>query len=174
VGQSIVYTVNGVQIVVNVDPNKTIRLAGEPLPAVPQPDQNFVPTATFTPIPPGPTFTPVPPPTATRPEPIIFKPYTVVAGDTLYSIANAQNSSVALIARYGYDANDLTPGNVLQRLPVANPDYCPNSRAYVVRDNDTVFRLAAQFSTTVEAIAALNNLGPDYRIEMTTVICIPV
>jgi LysM repeat protein len=43
-----------------------------------------------------------------------------------------------------------------------------------VRDKDTVFRIAAVFSTTVEAIAALNGLAADYRVEVTQVICIPV
>jgi LysM repeat protein len=166
--------VNGIPVFLNIDPNKEIRLEGElNSPFIPENNQGGVPTATPIPTPAGPTATPVPPPTPTRPDPIIFKSYTVVVGDSLYTIAETQNSSVELMARYGYDANDLTPGNILPQLPVANPDYCPGSRAYVVRDNDTVYRIAAQFGITVEAIAQLNGLDPTYRIDMTQVLCIP-
>jgi spore germination protein YaaH len=68
----------------------------------------------------------------------------------------------------------LVPGTVLEGLPVANPAYCPaGSRAYVVRDKETVFSIASRFNTTVTAIAALNQLDAQYHIDMTQVICIP-
>jgi LysM repeat protein len=47
-------------------------------------------------------------------------------------------------------------------------------RAYVVRDKDTVFRIAVQFGVSVEAIAAANGLDASYRVDVTQVICIPV
>jgi LysM repeat protein len=43
----------------------------------------------------------------------------------------------------------------------------------VVRDKDTVFRIAAQFNATVDGIAQLNGLDPTYNIDVTQVICIP-
>jgi LysM repeat protein len=167
--------INGVPIFRNIDPAKEIILISEQNPPqVPPSDPQGGLPPTATPIPPGPTAIPPPPPTATRdPNPVIFKPYTVVQGDSLYSIAEANNSSIELMAKHGIDDDDLVPGAVLN-LPYANPDYCPGTRAYVVRDKDTVFRIAAVFSTTVEAIAALNGLAADYRVEVTQVICIPV
>ena len=77
------------------------------------------------------------------------------------------------MAKHGIDAEDLIPGATL-RLPIANSAYCPGTRAYVVRDKDTVYRIAAAFGTTVEAIAQLNALDPAYTIRVTEVICIPV
>jgi LysM repeat protein len=103
---------------------------------------------------------------------VIFKDYTVLQGDSLYSIAEANNSSIELMAKHGVDAHDLVPGTVI-RLPYANPAYCPGMRAYVVRDKDTVFRIAKFFSTTVDAIALTNRLDPNYTIFTTDVICIP-
>ncbi len=103
---------------------------------------------------------------------VIFKDYTVLQGDSLYSIAEANNSSIELMAKHGIDATDLIPGGVI-RLPYANPAYCPGMRAYVVRDKDTVFRIAHFFSTSVDAIALTNRLDANYTIFTTDVICIP-
>lgn len=169
-------TVNGSNVRLNVDPNKVIQLVSEINQIQPAAaEQEIVTTPSVTPIPTpaGPTATPAPPPPTRDPRPVIFISYTVVQGDTLYTIADAQNSSIELMAKHGYDADDLNPGSVLPELPIANPAYCPGMRAYVVRDKDTVFRIAAQFGTTVEAIVAANGLGPDYGIEVTQVICIP-
>ncbi len=163
--------VNGVPIITNFDSSKRVILVSEiNLPA----GDAVPPTATPIPPTPGPTPTPIPPPEPTRdPNPVIFKPYTVVEGDSLYSIGETQNSSIELMAKHGIDADDLNPGTVIEQLPYANPAYCPGNRAYVVRDKDTVFRIANQFGTTVEAIAALNSLNAEYFIEVTQVICIP-
>lgn len=170
--------VNGVPIVLNVDPNKVIRLEGETnsQPIVESDNQGGVPTDTPPPPPTeGPTATPPPPPAPTRdPNPVIFISYTVVQGDNLYSIAEAQNSSIELMAKHGIDAGNLIPGAVLERLPIANPAYCPGMQAYVVRDKDTVFRIAVQFGISVEAIAVANGLDASYRVDVTQVICIPV
>jgi len=173
--QTTIILVNGVPITVHIDPNKAILLEGEQSPTpVPDSNQVVIPTNTSVPVPTVPTATPVPPTATPRPDPIKLINYQVVAGDTLYSIAETQNSSVALMADKGFDAADLTPGNILEGLPVANPAYCPNgSRAYVVRDKDTVFSIANRFNTTVDAIAQLNQLDAAYHIEMTQVICIP-
>jgi spore germination protein YaaH len=83
------------------------------------------------------------------------------------------NSSIELIALHNLSNIDLTPGNVIDQLPIANPDYCPNQRAYVVRDKDTAYRIAVQFGTTPQILREINSLNPDYRIDVTQVICIP-
>lgn len=105
-------------------------------------------------------------------EPVIIIRYTVQPNDNLYDIARRQNSSIELMALYNIADDDLQPGNVLD-LPIANPDYCPGERAYVVREKDTVFRLAYEYGSTVEAIRERNNLPPDSRINAAQVICIP-
>jgi LysM repeat protein len=117
--------------------------------------------APASPIPPMPTVPPV-----------IFISYVVQSGDTLYSIADRNNSAIELMALHGIDSNDLAPGATLN-LPIANPAYCPGSRAYVVRDKDTVSRIAASFGTTAQVIASMNQLPSDFRIDVTQVICVP-
>jgi LysM repeat protein len=168
-------TVGGIIITLNPDPNKAIYFPNETgqIPPVNVDPVVSPPTITPLPVPQGPTPT-FPPPAPTRDlNPVIFMDYVVVQGDSLYSIAEAKNSSIELMAKHGIDAEDLIPGATL-RLPYANPAYCPGTRAYVVRDKDTVFRIAAVFGTTVEAIAQLNGLDPAYTIRVTEVICIPV
>ena len=128
----------------------------------------FTPTATATP--PPPTSTPIPP--APVVEPVIFIQYTVVQDDSLYRIAQQQNSSIELMAQHDISAVNMHPGNVL-RLPIANPAYCPGNRAYVVRDHDVLHGIAAAFNTTKEAIADLNGINVDDTIYVTQVICIP-
>lgn len=146
----------------------------------PTPDPNLVQTQPIVPTIDPASFTPTPPlvQDTTQPlvpaaaEKVIFKDYTVLQGDSLYSIAEANNSSIELMAKHGIDANDLVPGSVI-RLPYANPAYCPGMRAYVVRDKDTVFRIAQFFSRSVDVIAQTNRLDANYTIFTTDVICIP-
>jgi LysM repeat protein len=96
----------------------------------------------------------------------------VQSGNSLYSNADAQNSSIELMALHGIDNNDLVPGQVLN-LPIANPAYCPGRRAYVVRDIDTLFRIAGIFNTTVTELRAINGISDDNMIQVTQVICVP-
>ena len=168
----ITVNVNGLPILIEPDSSKTIILVSELGDAA---GQGGPPTDT--PIPPtaGPTNTPIPTAVPTRdPIPVIFKEYIVAQGDSLYSIADAQNSSIELMAMYGIDDDDLIPGQSLPNpLPYANPAYCPGAIPYVVRDKDTVYRIAVQFNTSAAAIAEHNGLNTEYYIEVTDVICIP-
>jgi len=172
-------TVDGMVIRLDIDPEKAVYMPEElgqgaapesppQAPAATQaaPEQTPQPTAE-----PQPTATPLPPTPA--PESVIFKDYVVQANDSLYSIGQAQNSSIELMALHGIDGDDMVPGKTL-RLPYANPAYCPGNRAYVVRDHDTVYGIATAFNTTPQAIAELNKLDPSYTIKTTQVICIPV
>jgi LysM repeat protein len=116
--------------------------------------------------------TPLPTPTAI-PEQVIYLDYIVRPGDSLYSISSDLNSSIELLAINGVDAGDLFAGNVI-RVPVANPSFCPGSRAYVVRDRDTVYGIALTFNSTTDAIMAANSFPAGYFIKVTEVICVPV
>jgi len=114
-----------------------------------------------------------PPPVAPAANQYIFVNYQVVQGDTLYSISNKYNTSIALMARYGIDANDLIPGRVL-RLPVANPAYCPTSFPYVIEEGDTLSSIARKCRTTVAVLVQLNGFNPgNYSLDVTQVICVP-
>lgn len=104
---------------------------------------------------------------------VIFTDYIVEENDSLELIAVKMNSSVELMQKHGIDANDLLPGTLL-RLPVANPEYCPGMRSYVVRDQDTVYRIALLFNTTVDALQRINNFDEHYTLYITSVICVPL
>ncbi|MGB3716252.1 MAG: LysM peptidoglycan-binding domain-containing protein [Candidatus Promineifilaceae bacterium] len=165
--------VDGRTIMLRIDPEKAVIMSAEQSSTI-DPEQvqelDFQIEAVDTQLEVEPTLSP----TATPiPEPLIFVDYLVRQGDSLYSIGIEQNSSIELLAMYGVDADDLISGNMLN-LPVANPSYCPGSRAYVVRDHDTAYGIARAFNTTSEAIMAINNFQAGYVIKVTEVICVPV
>lgn len=195
-GQKIV---EGMNVVLNPDPSKAVYTLSEgppiagiaPLQPAPTVDPFLQQFPSPTPPLPGdplavPTATPplvieqpiatVPPPVTVAPtrdpNPVIFIQYTVQNGDSLYGIAAAQNSSIELMSLHNIADDHLVPGTVLN-LPVANPAYCPGHRAYVVRDIDTLFRIATIFSTTVEQLRAMNGITDDNVIQVTQVICVP-
>lgn len=103
---------------------------------------------------------------------VIFIDYVVQPGDTLYSIADKQTTSIELMAVHGISSEDLDPGTTL-RLPVGNPAYCSGATTYVVEPGDTVFSIARRFNTTTQAIQSANGLNANFRINVAQVLCIP-
>jgi len=135
-----------------------------PIPVTPIP----VTPIPVTPIP----VTPVPPTAVPRPNQVIFVNYQVAQGDTLYSISIKHNTTIALMARYGIDATDIVPGTTIS-LPVANPAYCPGNFPYVVEEGDTLSTIAIKCRTTVATLKQINGFGDNYRLDVTSVICVP-
>ena len=121
------------------------------------------PTATWPPPPPSPT---------PRPPAVVVINYQVVPGDTLYRLTQKHNTSIDLMASYGIAADSMIAGNTIL-LPVANPAYCPGSRAHIVRDQQTVSEIARAYGTTPQAIAAANGLDANYSVKTTQVLCVP-
>jgi LysM repeat protein len=171
IAQQSTVLVEGVSIRLEIDPDKAFNIPGQVQASGAEDVAQIVPTATFTPVPVGPTATP-PPPTR-DPNPVIIKDYVVQPGDTLYTVANNNASSIELMALHGIAEDNLAPGTTLA-LPVGNPAYCPTSQPYVVREKDTVFRIAVQFNTTADVLQAMNGLNQDYFIQAAQVICVPV
>lgn len=81
--------------------------------------------------------------------------YTVKRGDTLYSIANQFNTTVANLK----ELNNLTSNNLQigQVLLVTEKVY-PNVTTYTVQRGDTLYGIASKFGTTVSTIRELNTL----------------
>lgn len=180
----IMITVAGTPVALYPDSNKTVLLVSEAgtvvAPESGDPAQEtadaaatevigatataiIAPTVPPSPIPPTPT--PVPPQ-------VIFTPYVVQSGDSLYRITQIQNTSIDLMALYGIASVDLVAGNTLN-LPIANPAYCPGMIPHIVRDQQTVFSIARIYGSTPQAIAVANNLDASYTIKTTQVLCIP-
>jgi len=128
---------------------------------------------TVTPIPVTPIpVTPIPPTPVPRPDQHIFVNYQVVQGDTLYSVSNKHNTTIALMARFGIDATDIVPGTTIS-VPVANPAYCPGNFPYIIMEGDTLSSIAIKCGTTVATLKQINGLGDNFRLDETNVLCVP-
>ena len=78
--------------------------------------------------------------------------YVVKRGDSLYSIANAYNTSVNELKKYNnLTSNLLSIGQVL-KIPTGT------TTTYVVKKGDSLYSIANKYNTTVESIKNKNNL----------------
>ena len=77
-------------------------------------------------------------------------------GDTLYSIASKNNTTVTKIK----ELNDLTSNNlsVGQKLILPGSTVTEVSDSYIVKSGDSLYSIAAKNNTTVNEINKLNNL----------------
>ena len=101
--------------------------------------------------------------------------YTVVAGDTLFSIAARFNTTVGAIlqANPGLDPNRLFVGQRIC-IPAPQPVPCPGGFFYTVVAGDTLFAIATRFNTTVNAILQANPGVDPNRLFVGQQLCIPV
>jgi LysM repeat protein len=163
-------TVEGVTITIRQDPNlEVIILPGQGQGGeLEQPDQEIVILPTEPP-PPPPTETPVPPTAVNQ---VTFINHQVSSGETLFSLANRYNTTIPLMARYGISAANLIPGQVIS-IAVANPDYCPGRRAYVVREGDSAFGISRAAGISLEQFQQINNFDANHVLRFTDVVCLP-
>lgn len=81
--------------------------------------------------------------------------YTVKSGDTLYGIANKYGLTVDELKKLNnLSTNNLSIG---QKLLIKNNGSTAPTE-YTVKSGDSLYRIAIQFNTTVDAIKQLNNL----------------
>lgn len=104
--------------------------------------------------------------------------YVVKWGDTLYSIARRFGVTVnAIVAANGLtNPNFIRVGQVLiipGGVPGPTPIPSPVPGSYVVLAGDTLYRIAAKFGVTVNAIVALNNIANPNYIRAGQVLLIP-
>lgn len=89
--------------------------------------------------------------------------YTVKSGDSLWSIAQKYNTSVAALkSTNNLTTNDLKVGQVL-KLPTSGviPPTNDNNIVYVVAPGDSLWKIASTYGTSVSEIKSLNNLSSD-------------
>ncbi len=172
-------TVGSETVSLQVDPNTRPTIIDtsviEESPRVDQPVDQQVSTAT-----PEPTLPPAiveqataVPAAPTTVEKIIYQPYTVQQGDTLYSLSQAFVTSIALMADKGISQTNLVPGTTIN-IPVGNPQYCAGrGRPYAVGEGDTAYNLGQRFNTSAQNLQALNGLDANYTIKIADIICVP-
>lgn len=86
--------------------------------------------------------------------------YTVKKGDTLYSIARDNNTTVnTLKTLNNLTTTNLSIGQTL-KLPTksSSPSSTPNTLTYTIKKGDTLYGIATKYNTTISAIKSLNNL----------------
>lgn len=171
-------TVGSETVTLPVDPNLRPTIIDNPVvvesPRVDEPANEQVVTAT-----PEPTAVPViieqatAVPAASSATKIIYQPYTVQQGDTLYSLSQAFVTSIALMAENGISQTSLVPGSTIN-IPVGNPDYCAGrGRPYAVGEGDTAYNIGQRYNTTAQNLQALNGLDANYTIKIADIICVP-
>jgi len=102
--------------------------------------------------------------------------YTIVGGDTLYSLAARYNTTVQAIvaANPGIDPNYLRIGQIICIPRTSSPAPCPpNTFSYTIVGGDTLYSLAARYNTTVQAITDVNPGIDPNSLRIGQIICIP-
>ena len=94
-----------------------------------------------------------------------YKNYTVKKGDTLYSIAKANNVDVdTLMKDNSLSSNNLSIGKTLKiRIPNTTIEECIGTNyqvnnTYTVQKNDTLYSIAKKYNTTIDSLKQKNNL----------------
>ena len=114
-------------------------------------------------------------PTSTTSSDTNYNNYTVVKGDSLYSIANKFNTSVNTIKDFNnLTSNTLTIGQVL-KIPnnEGTNQQEENYSTYTVKAGDSLYKIASLYQTSVNAIKNLNNLTSN-TLAIGQVLKIPV
>lgn len=84
--------------------------------------------------------------------------YTVVSGDTLYSIARRFDTTVDTIKEYNNLKNNTLQIGTVLKIPKSGSE---NYVTYTVKEGDTLYSIARNFNTTVSEIKRLNGLTSD-------------
>ncbi|MGE5582582.1 MAG: LysM peptidoglycan-binding domain-containing protein [Bacillota bacterium] len=94
--------------------------------------------------------------------------YTVVAGDTLYQLAQIFNTTVTAIAR----ANSITNPDLIQvGTALTIPGW--SQMNYIVRPGDSLFIIADRYQTTIDLLVRVNHLTASPMIFPGQILIIP-
>jgi len=88
--------------------------------------------------------------------------YTVISGDTLYSIAKKFNTTANEIKQLNnLSTNNLSIGQIL-KIPETNKEETVSppseNNTYIVRKGDSLYQIANNYNTTVDELKKINNL----------------
>ena len=94
----------------------------------------------------------------TKELPITETTYTVVAGDTLYNIANKFKVSVDNLKLINKLTNNILSIGQILKIPDGTIAQDQSKFTYTVQNGDTLYSIARIYNTTVDEIKRLNNL----------------
>lgn len=99
--------------------------------------------------------------------------HTIVQGDTFYKLAQRYNTTVDAIQNQNWclDPYNLQIG---QQICIPVPHGCPDCVFHTIVPGDTMYRLAQQYNTTVEAIRRANPCADPHNLLISRKLCIPV
>ena len=102
-----------------------------------------------------------------------FINYTVKAGDSLYKIANAYNTTVnAIMNVNNLTSNALQIGQVLKIPTTTTQEETKDYINYTVKSGDSLYKIANTYNTTVDEIKKLNNLTSN-NLQINQILKIP-
>ena len=84
--------------------------------------------------------------------------YTVVSGDTLYTIARRYGTTVDMIKSLNNLTSDILQIGQILAIPTSSQDTYIN---YIVESGDTLYTIARRYNTSIDTIKSLNNLTSD-------------
>lgn len=87
---------------------------------------------------------------------VVTDTYVVKKGDTLYSIAREYNTDVNTLKELNNLTSDVLSIGQILLLPSTITE--PNTTTYTVKVGDTLYSIAREFNTTVDALMDLNTL----------------
>lgn len=101
--------------------------------------------------------------------------YTIIPGDSYFSLARRFNITVEAIAAAnpGVDPQNLQIGQQICIPGVPGGAPCPGGFLYVIRTGDTLFSIARRFGTVVPALIAANPGIDPNRLVIGQSICVP-
>ena len=104
----------------------------------------------------------------TPPTQINVDTYKVAKGDTLYSIARKQNTTISKIK----ELNNLTSDTLSVGMTLQVPSTPPTYQTYTIKKGDSLYSISKKYNTTVDAIKKINNLTSN-NLTIGTTIQIP-
>ena len=104
------------------------------------------------------------------------KYYTVVKGDTLFSISREAGVAINVIAdaNPGLDWANLAVGTKVC-VPNADekPPFCPNGAPYIIRQGDTLYSIAQRFKVNLADLLEANPTINPQALKVGAFICLP-
>jgi len=91
------------------------------------------------------------------PETVTTDTYKVVAGDTLYSIANKLDTSVSELKKINNLGNNILSIGQILKIPTKVVDV-GDTELYQVKSGDTLYSIARKYNITVNELKTINNL----------------